>query len=363
MERHEPHSCNNAAEGRELRGCKEEELGEICLANDLARFRGSQVFRWVQERAVRTWAEMTNIREADRKLLSAALALQPLELRREQRSQDGTRKYLFGLADGESIECVLMDYERRRARNRQTVCVSTQVGCPVGCAFCATGLGGFRRNLTAGEITGQVLELTRLLRREDEGFQVTNVVFMGMGEPFLNYEAVLKAIEILNSPQGQNIGMRRMTISTSGVVPGIRRLARDNAQVGLAVSLHAGTDVMRDVLVPMNRRYPLAELLGACREYSETSGRRVTFEVALTEKTANKQEASAVAKLLRGMLAHVNLIPVNPVAETGMKRPTEERITEFAGVLTKAGIPVSVREERGTDIEAACGQLRRRYGE
>lgn len=192
---------------------------------------------------------------------------------------------------------------------------------------------------------------------------MTNVVFMGMGEPFLNYGAVLRAIEVLNSPQGQNIGMRRMTISTSGVVPGIRRLARDNAQVGLAVSLHAGTDAVRDVLVPMNRRYPLAELLGACREYGEISGRRITFEVALTEKTANEQEASAVAKLLRGMLAHVNLIPVNPVAETGIKRPAEKRVAEFAGILAEAGIPVSVREERGTDIEAACGQLRRRYGE
>lgn len=345
----------------ELRGCSDDELIKICQEIGLKRFRAIQLFQWVQQKAVRTWEEMKNIGERDRQTLRSRLSLYPLEKVREQRSKDGTRKYLFRLEDGETIECVLMDYARTRSRDRHTVCVSTQVGCAVGCAFCATGLEGFRRNLSVGEIVGQVLDITHFIRQEDPDFQVTNIVFMGMGEPLLNYDQVLQAIQLLNQAQGLNIGMRRMTISTCGVVPQIIQLAKDNPQVGLAVSLHAAQDEVRNKLIPMNRRYPLAQLMEACQEYTQITHRRITFEVALTVENAKREEAEALAKLLKGQFGHVNLIPVNPVVGTGMERPNPELMRRFAQVLEDAGISVSSREERGADIDAACGQLRRKW--
>jgi len=348
-------------ENRELRGCSEDQLIEICQGIGLKRFRASQLFQWVQQKAVRTWEEMKNIGERDRQALRSRLSLYPMERVREQRSQDGTRKYLFRLEDGETLECVLMDYARTRSRDRHTVCVSTQVGCAVGCAFCATGLEGFRRNLSVAEIVGQVLEITYYVRQEDPDFQVTNVVFMGMGEPLLNYDQVLKAILLLNHGQGLNIGMRRMTISTCGVAPRIIQLAMDNPQVGLAVSLHAAQDEVRNQLIPMNRRYPLTQLMEACQEYTQITHRRITFEVALTAENAKPEEAEALARLLIGQFGHVNLISVNPVAGTGMERPNPEQMKRFAQVLEDAGISVSSREERGADIDAACGQLRRQW--
>jgi len=345
----------------ELRGCSDNELIEICKEIGLKRFRAIQLFQWVQQKAVRTWEEMKNIGERDRQTLRSRLSFYPLEKVREQRSKDGTRKYLFRLDDGETIECVLMDYARTRSRDRHTVCVSTQVGCAVGCAFCATGLEGFRRNLSVGEIVGQVLDITHYVRQEDPDFLVTNIVFMGMGEPLLNYDQVLQAIQLLNHGQGINIGMRRMTISTCGVVPRIIQLAKDNPQVGLAVSLHAARDEVRNQLIPMNRRYPLTQLMEACQEYTQITHRRITFEVALTAENVKQEEAEALARLLKGQFGHVNLIPVNPVAGTGMERPDPELMRRFAQVLEDAGISVSSREERGTDIDAACGQLRRQW--
>jgi 23S rRNA (adenine2503-C2)-methyltransferase len=345
----------------ELRGCLEDELVVICQELGLKRFRAIQLFQWVQQKAVRTWEKMENIGKGDRQTLSSRWHLYPLERVREQRSADGTRKYLFRLEDGELIECVLMDYARTKSRDRHTVCVSTQVGCAVGCAFCATGLEGFRRNLSVAEIVSQVLDITYYVRQEDPDFQVTNIVFMGMGEPLLNYDQVLRAILLLNHERGLNIGMRRMTISTCGVVPRIIQLAKDNPQVGLAVSLHAARDEVRNDLIPMNRRYSLAQLMEACQEYTQITHRRITFEVALTAENAKREEAEALARLLKGQLGHVNLIPVNPVAGTGMKRPNPELVRRFAQVLEDAGISVSSREERGVDIDAACGQLRRQW--
>nr|WP_041276126.1 23S rRNA (adenine(2503)-C(2))-methyltransferase RlmN [Desulfosporosinus acidiphilus] len=347
----------------DLRSCTEEILQTVCGELGLKRFRAAQLFHWVQQKAVRSWDEIANVGKGDLKLISSRLSFHPPELLKERRSVDGTRKYLFRLHDGEMIECVLMDYAREQSRDRHTVCVSTQVGCAVGCAFCATGMEGFRRNLTSGEIVGQVLDITYFIRREDPDFQVTNIVFMGMGEPLLNYEEVLGAIKLMNQEKGLNIGMRRMTISTSGVVPQILQLAQENPQVGLAVSLHAANDRARSDLVPMNRRYSLAQLMEACREYSRITRRRVTFEVALTDDNANQTEAEDFVRLLKGQLGHVNLIPVNPVTGTGMKRPDLEKLKTFARVLEAGGISVSVREERGTDIEAACGQLRRQWRE
>lgn len=336
-----------------------EELNQVCLEQGLPRFRGGQIFHWVQKRAAQDWADMTDIGKADGQKLAQLLTLEPLQKLKEEKSRDGTRKFLFRCQDGETIESVLMDYDREKSRDRRTICVSTQIGCAVGCAFCATGITGLKRNLTAGEIVGQVLDITYAMTQEDPDFNVTNVVFMGMGEPLLNYENVLKAVQLLNHAKGQGIGMRRMTISTSGVAPKIRQLAVDNPQVGLAVSLHSGNDQQRDYLVPMNRRYPLAELISACHEYTEITKRRITYEIALIAGQTHREAAEEIGKLLKGQLAHVNLIPVNPVAETGMKRPRDKEIENYARVLEKMGIPVTIREEKGTDINGACGQLRR----
>jgi 23S rRNA (adenine2503-C2)-methyltransferase len=342
------------------RSLLEGELADICVAYKIKKFRANQIFQWINQKGAQTWDELLNIGKEDREVLSRLLFLHPLEILREQRSADGTRKFLFRLADGEKIETVLMDYEPLSSRDRHTLCLSTQVGCPVGCSFCATGMGGFSRNLAVGEITGQVLEIVRHVQKEDPEFKVTNIVFMGMGEPFLNYETVLKSIRILNSANGQNIGMRRMTISTSGVAPKIVQLAQDNPQVGLAVSLHSSRDEVRNVLVPMNRRYPLAALMEACHTYSAMTNRRITFEVALSDRNANQDEAKQLVKLLKGLLVHVNLIPVNPVGGSMVKRPAKETISMFKRVLEAGKIPVSIREEKGTDIDAACGQLRQR---
>lgn len=351
----------NTMERIDCRGLRQEDLVQYCLELGLPKFRGRQVFQWIQQKAVQNWGKIANIGQGDRQKLQEGLALQPLKKIREQVSQDGTRKFLFRCVDGETLECVLMGYDRVKTRDRQTVCVSTQIGCAVGCSFCATGLGGFRRNLSPGEIVGQVLDITYSLRQEDPDFQVTNIVFMGMGEPLLNYKAVLKAIELLNHPEGQNIGMRRMTLSTSGVVPKIRELARDNPQVGLAVSLHSANNVTRNELIPMNHKYPLEELMEACREYTDLTNRRITFEIALIAGQATREAAEEVVRLLKGQLAHVNLIPVNPVVGTGMARPAMGEIQRFAQTLESSGITVSVREEKGTDIDAACGQLRRQW--
>lgn len=348
-------------ERNDIRGLDEAELISVCQKIGLPKFRGRQLFQWIQQKAVQNWDEIKNIGKSDFEKIQEMLFLEPLYKLKENVSKDGTRKFLFQLTDGQTIECVLMDYDRKKSRNRRTVCVSTQVGCPVGCAFCATGLGGWQRNLSAGEIVGQILDITHAMRQEDPEFQVTNIVFMGMGEPLLNYDEVLKSIGLLNQEAGQNIGMRRITISTSGVAPKIRQLAEDNPQVGLAVSLHSADNIKRNDLIPINRRYPLEELMKACQEYTEKTSRRITFEVALIAGQATMEDAEKLAELLQGQLAHVNLIPVNPVAETGMARPDRDEMKKFAQILERRGIPVSLREEKGTDINAACGQLRRQW--
>jgi 23S rRNA (adenine2503-C2)-methyltransferase len=334
------------------------ELTAVCAEAGLPPYRGRQLFEWAQRRVIARWADMSNISGADREKLSGLLSLNLPVLLRERVSADGTRKFLFRLADGETIETVLMDYRKDRSRSRATVCLSVQAGCPVGCPFCATGRMGFRRNLSAGEITGQALAVTARMRSADTGFRVSNLVFMGMGEPFYNMDAFLQAARILNDARGQSIGARRMTVSTAGVVPGILRLAAEAPQIGLAVSLHAGTDELRNAIVPLNRKHPLAELTEACREYARRAGRRITFEIALTRESATDEQARAVAALLRRMPAHINLIPVNAVAGSAARRPAAARVAAFRRVLAERGLAVTVREEKGRDIEAACGQLR-----
>ena len=342
------------------------------LANLLAswgqpKYRARQVWEWLYVHYVDDFERMTNLPKALRARLAETFTIDPLQVITEAVSANRlTRKAVFALPDGDTIETVLMLYEKRR-----TLCISSQVGCGIGCPFCATGLSGFSRNLSAGEILAQVLYYARFLSDPSAGGEdavpverptrVTNIVFMGMGEPFANYDNVWQAIRTLVDKRGFNLGARHITVSTVGLVPGIRRMARENLQVRLAVSLHAADDDLRNQLVPINRRYPLADLMAAVREYIAATGRRVTFEYALMRDINDRPEhARALARLLKGVLAHVNLIPMNPVEGSPYQPSTRRATVTFARILEDAGIPVTVRLRRGIDINAGCGQLRRR---
>lgn len=329
-----------------------EDLGE-------PRFRARQLWRWLYVHLADDFAVMTDLPAELRRRLAQEAVCRALTLREEKVAPDGlTRKGLFELADGERIEAVLMLYHERAS-----VCVSTQVGCAIGCPFCATGQGGFRRNLSSGEIVEQVLHLARRLRafgRDWTGLtRVTHVVFMGMGEPLANYDATWAAVERLHDPKGFNLGARRMTISTAGLAPGILRLAEERLPVNLAVSLHAADDELRDRLVPLNRRYPLDEVFRALRVYVEKTHRRVSFEyVLIAGVNDSPEQARRLAGRLRGFLGHVNLIPLNPIPDSDWHAPERPVVEAFREVLEWAGIPATVRLERGTEISAACGQLR-----
>lgn len=319
----------------------------------LPRYRARQVFHWAYQQLAGRYEEMTVLPKSLRTELPDSLEMSRLEIVHSIETDDGqTRKLLFRTFDGELLETVLMYYPERT-----TVCVSCQVGCAVGCTFCATGMMGLKRNLSAGEMVGQVIEATREARMHNRS--LTNIVMMGMGEPFHNYDEVMKMVRILHDPHGMNFGSRRTTLSTSGLIPFIDRLAHEPFQVKLAVSLHAPNDDLRNQLVPLNRRYPVGALIAACRRYVETTGRRVTFEYALIQDVNDSDEiAVELATLLRGLLCHVNVIPLNPTPATPFKRPSPQRIERFAGVIQQHGIPATVRYSRGVDITAACGQLR-----
>jgi 23S rRNA (adenine2503-C2)-methyltransferase len=338
---------------RALLELSKDELEGLLTAWGQPRYRADQVWRWLYKSLVSELDEMRNLPAELRAQLGGQFVVSAATPLRRQRSHDGlTEKVLLRLADGEAVEAVLMAYDGRR-----TVCVSSQVGCAVRCAFCATGLGGWTRNLSAGEIVEQVLYYARQLRAN--GQAVSNVVYMGMGEPFLNYEAVRRSIDVLNDPDGFDLGARRVTVSTAGLVPGIERLADEGLPVGLAISLHAPTDELRDRLVPLNRRYPLERLIAACREYTARTRRRVTFEYALIDGVNDGPgEADALARLLRGLLCHVNLIPVNPVAELPYRPSPHERVVAFERRLREQGVNATLRVSRGADIQAGCGQLR-----
>ncbi|MFQ5575691.1 MAG: 23S rRNA (adenine(2503)-C(2))-methyltransferase RlmN [Anaerolineae bacterium] len=317
------------------------------------RFRTAQVWQWLYRRHADSFEAMTSLPKHLRTQFAAAASITPLTPVAVQESADGqTTKTLFALPGGEEIESVLMRYRRR-----QTLCISTQAGCAMDCPFCATGQMGFRRNLSAGEIVAQVLYFARRLATAQQ--RVTNIVFMGMGEPLANYAATWQAVRRLNDPDGFGLGARQMTISTVGLVPAIRRMAAEPEQVGLAVSLHAPDDSLRDTLVPVNRRYPLAMLMQACRDYILTTRRRVTFEYALMDATNDSDDqADRLAGLLGGILCHVNLIPLNPTPGSPYSGSPDGRVRGFAARLKAAGIPTTVRLRRGIDIQAGCGQLR-----
>lgn len=329
-----------------------EEMQELAIALGQPRYRGRQLAEWVFRKDAESFDAMTNLPAAFRSELAARFTLGRLTHLKRLSSADGdTVKYLFGLSDGNAVETVLMVHDYGTS-----VCVSTQVGCRMGCAFCASALGGWVRNLTSGEIYDQVLAV-----RRDTGRDVQRVVIMGTGEPLDNFENTVRFIETLSADYGLGISRRRITLSTCGLVPQILELADRGLGITLAVSLHAPNDDLRNRFMPVNRRYPLKRLIPACRDYAVRTGRRVTFEYALLKGVNDAPaQAAELADLIRGMLCHVNLIPVNPVPERGYSPPTREAVARFQDVLERNGISVTVRREMGADIGAACGQLRHR---
>jgi 23S rRNA (adenine2503-C2)-methyltransferase len=346
------------------------QLEELVVSLGGPPYRARQLQSWIYHNLAGSFEEMANLPEAFRQKIASAARLQSLTLIEELTDRDGTIKVLFSLTDGRTIESAMMFYPASD-KIRATVCLSTQVGCAIGCPFCATGQQGFERNLTAGEIIDQVLYFARELKSwgkepyislDKTIAGISNIVFMGMGEPLANYDAVWQAIQMLNSPQGFGLGARNMVISTAGLISQIEQLSRERLQVGLAVSLHASDNTLRDKLVPVNRKYPLEQLIPACREYFERTGRRVSFEYILFSGINDSpQQALALAALLRGLNCHVNLIPANNTASEEFKAPRSPAITAFAEELIKQHIVCTVRQSRGKHIKAGCGQLRSRY--
>ncbi|MGL5435051.1 MAG: 23S rRNA (adenine(2503)-C(2))-methyltransferase RlmN [Lachnospiraceae bacterium] len=316
-------------------------------------FRARQIYQWIHEKLVTDFDQMTNIAKPLREQLKECFeltALEPVEVNISQ--IDGTRKYLFRLSDGNVIESVWMKYH-----HGNSVCISSQVGCRMGCRFCASTLDGLARNLTAGELLDQVYRIQSLT---DE--RVSNIVIMGAGEPMDNYDSVLRFLHIITEEHGLHISQRNITVSTCGIVPGIRRLAEEKLQITLALSLHAPNDSIRKSLMPITSRYPIQEVLGACNYYYEQTGRRLTFEYSLVKGVNdNLEEAKALTALIRNMHGHVNLIPVNPIKERDYQQSNQKAIMEFKNYLEKNGINVTIRREMGRDINGACGQLRKSY--
>ncbi len=343
------------------------QLRDFIVSWEEPAYRADQIDHWLYKRLVSDFDAMTDLSLGLRERLAESARIGLPQIISEASSADGlTRKVLLQLDDGQTIETVLMLYpdapgspELEEPRDapveykRRTVCISTQVGCPIGCPFCATGQAGFTRNLTAGEIVSQVLCVARM------GSPITNVVIMGMGEPLMKFETTWEAILSMTDPTRLGLGARRITVSTSGVIPGIEQLARLDLQVNLAVSLHATDDELRNVLVPLNRKYPLRDLMHSVRSYVNLTRRRVTFEYALIDHINDQPEqARDLAQMLDGLLCHVNLIPLNPTAESSYRRPAYERVVAFERRLREAGIPTTLRVEKGIEIAAGCGQLR-----
>ena len=339
------------------------ELAESMEEMRQPKFRTMQIWQAIYGESAKSFDEMTTLPKLLRANLANAYDVSVLEPMISLHSKEGSvDKVLFKLNDGELIETVLMRYSGRGdSRARRTVCISTQGGCALGCTFCATGQQGFRRNLSAGEIVSQVTHMNEVLAETTGGEErVTNVVFMGMGEPMANYDNTMKAVNILNDDEGIRLGARNMTISTVGLVPQILRLAEEPYQVNLAISLHAPNDRLRSRIMPINARWNIATLIQACRQYIEKTNRRVSFEYVLIAGENDKPvHAEELIGLLDGLLCHVNIIPVN-ATEARYDRPDQGRIGKFRDLLRRGGIPVTVRIEKGTDINAGCGQLRAR---
>ena len=318
-------------------------------------FRSRQVYDWLYRQRVRSFDEMTNLSRTLRERLSASFSIAWPEQQEQRLSDDGTRKYLFRLSDGAMIESVMIPQERRR-----TICVSTQAGCPLKCTFCLTGVGGYGRNLTPGEILGQVAAvMSEIGPAETDEPRPWNVVFMGMGEPLLNVDATLAAVRVLLDPKAYAVAPRKLTVSTVGIIPALDRMAAEPVPPNLAISLHAATPELRLALMPIEARYPLDAVLAAAERYPNPGGAGVTFEYVLLRNVNDSvSEARQLVKLLKGRRCKVNLIPLNPAAELPYEPPTPEAVDAFSRTLVEAGLSVSVRRPRGQDVLAACGQLR-----
>lgn len=315
-------------------------------------FRAEQIFKWIYQDKVNSFEEMTNLSLDLRKKLDENYSLGEFDIVHKLESVDGTKKYLFDVKDGERnlIETVLMQYH-----HGYTVCVSSQIGCKMGCKFCASTGIPFSRSLTAGEIVEQILAIEK-----DENIKVSNIVFMGIGEPLDNFDNVMEAIGILNNQKGLNIGARHISISTSGLVPKIYELADRQMQCTLSISLHSSNNKTRSEMMPINNRYPIEELMDACKYYIEKTNKRISFEYALAkDNNDNLEDAKELVKLLKGMIAHVNLIPINKIEDGKYTKSTNENIIRFRDYLNDHGIVATIRRELGSDISAACGQLRR----
>ncbi len=336
-------------EKKNLLGMTMEECKAFALSLGEKPFRGKQLFKWVN-RGVGDFELMTDFsKELRAKLRSAAYVGSLNILNVQQDAKDGTRKFLFGLDDGNTIESVFMQY-----KYGNSLCVSSQVGCKMGCRFCATALDGFTRNLTAGEMLEQVYAAER-----ETGKEINHIVVMGMGEPFDNYENLSRFLMLLHDPDGRNISYRNMTVSTSGIIPAIERFADGFPQVNLAISLHRLNDEGRSAIMPVNDTYSVEKLLEAARAYTQKTGRRITFEYTLIKgENDRSSDVELMKKKLSGMLCHVNLIPLNKVDETGFDSSSRKRAEEIAEQLVRAGIPATVRRELGAAIDGACGQLR-----
>ncbi|EYE89278.1 50S rRNA methyltransferase [Fervidicella metallireducens AeB] len=336
----------------ELRSCNIEDIEKLLIRFGEKNFRAKQIFKWIH-RGVENIDEMTDLSKKLRDMLKNEVYICNMEIVEKFHSKiDGTMKYLMKLNDGNIIECVLMKYSFGN-----TICISTQAGCSMGCTFCASTIGGKNRDLTPGEMLGQVLKVQR-----DSNLKVSNVVLMGTGEPLDNFENVIKFIKLVNHGEGLNIGMRHLTLSTCGLVPEIKRLADFNMQITLAISLHAPNDEVRRSIMPIAYKYSFDELLDACKYYINKTGRRITFEYSLISGVNDSDDnAKELSNKLKGILCHVNLIPVNKVEGKIYSKSNKERIEAFRKILNANGIETTIRRELGSDINAACGQLRRSY--
>lgn len=328
-----------------------EELKEELKALGEKPYRAEQIFKWLYVDKVHQFDEMTNLSLELREKLKEQYTICNYEILKKQVATDGTVKYLFDVRDGNAIETVVMQYHHGK-----TICVSSQIGCKMGCKFCASTGIPFVRSLSAGEIVEQLI-----MAEQDMQDTISNVVFMGIGEPLDNYENVIKAIRIMNHQKGLNIGARHISVSTSGIVPRIYDLAKENIQCTLSISLHATTNEKRSKMMPVNHAYPIEELLQACKEYIRMTNRRISFEYALAkDNNDNLEDAKSLVQLLKGMLCHVNLIPINKIENGTFSKSTNENIIQFRDYLNAHGIVATIRRELGSDIDAACGQLRKK---
>ena len=328
-----------------------EELKEELKKIGEKPYRAEQIFKWIYENNCTSFDEMTNLSIELREKLKDNYDFCNFKILGKFESKDGTKKYLFDLNDSNAIETVLMEY-----KHGMSICVSSQVGCKMGCKFCASTGIPFGRNLTSGEIVNQILEV-----QKDANVKVSNVVFMGIGEPLDNYDNVINAIRIMNNPKGLNIGARHISVSTSGLVPRIYDLAKENIQCTLSVSLHSSDNEKRSSMMPVNNLYNIETLMKACKDYIKETNRRISFEYALSkDNNDNLEDAKKLVKLLKGMLCHVNLIPINKIEGSKYTKSTNENIIKFRDYLNENGIVATIRRELGSDIDAACGQLRRK---